>query len=529
MDNAKVKRILFLALGYIIIVSAYHIYLKSYSKDQAVHRIEQLLLSTKAHRKFVAREQKVAVYDLKEEGKLSYDYFHKALLSSSYIMRVASEYYNKELKQNGLREILFRQPSINPLNPDNKANALEAELIGRFNKGELKEYYEIKKINGKEVLYYIKPFAKVNPSCMQCHGDPKDAPRDLLREYGTASGFGYKIGEINSAISIATSLEGDREEANKYLLILSFTTLALFIVAYILIEKMVSHIKQAKSIKEYSDELEEKVEERTKELKDSLELVQNSQNRLIQTEKMASLGGLVAGVSHEINTPIGVSVTAASHLEKKYEEFLQLYNDNQVTQEDFDTFMSTNQRSLEIILHNLQRAAQLISSFKSIAVDQSSNDIRQVNLKEYLNSIVLSLHPKLKITKHKVIIICDDMIINIAAGALAQIITNLIDNALIHAFEGIEYGEITIEVTQDSDSITIKYSDNGNGMDEETSKKYFEPFYTTKRSSGGSGLGAHLIYNLVTQTLGGEISLQTQENEGLIVTIKIPSEGENHV
>lgn len=529
MKYGKRERVILFIFGYMFLVFVYHTYLERYSKEQAEHRIQQMLLSIKSYSKFISKEQKPVIYDLQNKGVLEDGYFHPALLSTNYITRVASRYYNEELRENNLREIIFRQASINPLNPKNRADDFESKLIERFNKSEISEYHEIRKIDGKEHLYYAIPFKKVTKECMKCHNTPQSAPSGLVKIYGMDSGFGYKIGEINAATSIITSLSTDKKDSNRYLLILSITTLILFIMAYIFVEKMIAHIKKTKMIEEYSQELETKVQERTAELEDSLKLIRQTQGRLVETEKMASLGGLVAGVAHEINTPIGVSVTAASHLEKKYSQFAKLYEQNKVTQDDFDNFMDVNKRSTEIILNNLERASNLISSFKSIAVDQSSNDIREINLKDYLNAIVTALHPKLKKTNHRVQIDSDDTVVSLAAGALSQIVTNLIDNAIMHAFEEEDSGLITIEAKIVNNILELTYTDNGKGMDKQTSKKFFDPFFTTKRSSGGSGLGAHLVYNLVTQSLGGEISIETEPNKGLEVKIIIPIKEKDNV
>ena len=365
---------------------------------------------------------------------------------------------------------------------------------------------------------------------MKCHESPQNSPTGLVKKYGKDSGYNYRLGEINAANSITTSIEDEIDDAHYYLVVLSFITLVIFILGYILLEKMIQHLAHVKSVKEYSQELEQKVHERTEKLEESLDAVKQAKNRLVESEKMASLGRLVAGVAHEINTPVGVSVTAASHLQKECDAFVKLYEDKKISQDDLDAFLKITQKSTQIMLSNLERAADLINSFKNISVDQTSSNIRDINLKEYVNSILLSLHPKLKKTRHKVALECsDDLNVSIAAGALSQIITNLIENAIIHAFEGEEEGLITIKITQIKDGIELHYRDNGRGMSEEEQEKFFEPFFTTKRSSGGSGLGTHVIYNLVTQSLHGEISLASHAGEGLEIRITIPLQEKNHV
>ena len=530
MELEKKYRILFFITGYLILVFVYNIYLERFAIEQTEHKIEQMLLSTRAYTKFISKEQKPLIYNLQKKGALKKDYFHPALLSTNYITRVANTYYNKELKSENLTEIGFRQASINPINPNNKADKFEEELIKKFNNNEISKYQNVKTIDGKKHLYVAIPFKKVTPQCMKCHDTPENAPADLVKLYGTTSGYGYKLGEINAATSAITSLEAELGDARHYLLVLSTITLFLFLIAYFLIEKMIRHIQHGRLIKEYSKELEQKVQQRTSELEESLDVVQQAQTRLIESEKMASLGRLVAGVAHEINTPVGVSVTAASHLTKKCEQFIKLYDDKNVSQDDFDSFLDVNQKSTQIIMSNLERAAELINSFKRISVDQTSESIREINLKEYLESIILSLHPKLKTTQHTVELECDETInISIAAGSLSQVITNLIENSLLHAFEEITNGFIKIKGHKTENTLELTYTDNGKGLHEEEKQKFFEPFYTTKRSRGGSGLGTHIIYNLVTQSLKGTISLKSEPDQGLEIHITIPLQEVSHV
>jgi len=244
--------------------------------------------------------------------------------------------------------------------------------------------------------------------------------------------------------------------------------------------------------------------------------LRKTQNELVQTEKMASLGRLVAGVSHEVNTPIGISVTAASHLKDEAQKFQVSYENETLTQEGFEAFIKTSIQSSEYILVNLDRAAQMVRNFKQISVDQSSDVVREFNIHEYLQGILHSLNPKIKKTAHTIEIDCPkEYNINSHPGAFYQIFTNLILNSFIHGFENIENGHITIRVLNDKGHLHIVYKDNGKGVPANIIKQIFDPFFTTKRSSGGSGLGTHIIYNLVTQKLGGSITIDSKEGMGL--------------
>jgi len=172
---------------------------------------------------------------------------------------------------------------------------------------------------------------------------------------------------------------------------------------------------------------------------------------------------------------------------------------------------------------NLVRAPDLIKSFKQVAVDQSNDEKRKILVKEYLDEILLSLRPRLKRTKHKIIINCDEMLeIFTYPGFLSQIITNFIMNSLIHAFNDDEAGEIVIDFLLENDILKFIYIDNGKGIPVEHLGKIYEPFFTTKRNEGGTGLGLNIIYNIVTQKLGGTIECESEVGKYTKFTVKIP-------
>ncbi|MBN1699548.1 MAG: substrate-binding domain-containing protein [Spirochaetales bacterium] len=259
------------------------------------------------------------------------------------------------------------------------------------------------------------------------------------------------------------------------------------------------------------------------ELHKTLHTLKNTQQRLVESKKMAALGGLVAGVAHEINTPIGIGVTAASHLAKKTEELLLKINSNELSKSELADYIEIANESTSMILSNLKRSHELIKSFKGIAVDQSSEEKRSFHLKEYIQDILLSLRPRLKKINHEIVINCpDDVKIFSYPGAFSQIITNLILNSLFHAFEDIEHGRMEIDIKTVDDEMIFTYSDNGKGIEEKNMQKIFDPFFTTKRAQGGTGLGLHLIYNIITQTLGGTIKCKSKQGKGTRFIMRLP-------
>lgn len=297
------------------------------------------------------------------------------------------------------------------------------------------------------------------------------------------------------------------------------------------IEQQISKLQQAEQEnRQLTQSLEQKIEQRTDALKTSNQELLNTlatlhqyQNQIVETEKMASLGQMVAGVAHEVNTPIGLGVTASTLLQDKLADIQKAFDEKKLTSSQLAKFLSESKENLGIIYRNMERAASLISSFKRVAVDQSNENCRQFNMLQLINEVLLSLRPNLKKTQHQVIVLCPpDLENDSKPGPINQILINLIMNSLIHAFEHTEQGEMKIEVEVNKNNCRLVYSDNGSGVPESIKKRIFDPFVTTKRGEGGSGLGLHLVYNLVTQALNGKIQLDSTLGLGIRIQIDFP-------
>ena len=268
--------------------------------------------------------------------------------------------------------------------------------------------------------------------------------------------------------------------------------------------------------------LNQSLEAQVQETQLAIERLKIAQNQLVQAEKLASLGSLVAGVAHEINTPVGVGVTAASHLQEEVRAMRKAAAANALTRTQFEAQLQGFAQSSDIILLNLQRAAELIRSFKRVAVDQSSDEKRRVNLKAYIEEVLLSLNPKLKGTGHRLSLDCPaDIEIQTIPGALSQILTNLVVNTLTHAFDPGKAGHMRIGVLQVEGCTEITFSDDGCGIAPEHLPQIFDPFFTTRRGQGGSGLGLHIVFNLVHQTLGGTITAASMPGHGTTFTLTL--------
>ena len=270
-------------------------------------------------------------------------------------------------------------------------------------------------------------------------------------------------------------------------------------------------------------EVELSLSDSNQKINQAFEELKTMQTFLIQSEKLAALGSLVAGVAHEINTPIGNSLTIASHFKKRMDELSNFYNTGTLRKQELEDFLDDGGQSADIMLRNLERAAALIKSFKQVSADQSSEARRRFNIKNYLDEILLTMQPHYKNTKHHIIIDCDSTLeIDGFPGAFSQIITNLLTNSIIHAYDPPNHGTIKIEIKKDHAALTINYSDDGKGMEKDVHEKIFNPFFTTTRGTGGTGLGLYIVYNIVSKQFGGIIECESEPGQGTAFHIHIP-------
>lgn len=268
-------------------------------------------------------------------------------------------------------------------------------------------------------------------------------------------------------------------------------------------------------------QINEELEISNKQLQDTIEDLKKTQEQLIISEKLAGLASLVAGIAHEINTPVGIGVTAITHFLELHKKIQLEYKNDKMTQENFEDFLDSTQILAKSIDINLQRTANLVKSFKAISSDQASENKRVFNIKSYLNEILLSIINITKKTQLKIDIVCDENLqVESYPGDLSQIITNLIINSINHGYKDkIKKGNIQIIIKKHEDKIQIVYKDDGLGIDEKHLDKIFEPFFTTNRKNGGTGLGLNVVYNIVTGKLKGDISCTSQINKGVEFTI----------
>lgn len=285
------------------------------------------------------------------------------------------------------------------------------------------------------------------------------------------------------------------------------------------------------NLQQYAERLEVAVAERTGQYRTAAERaeqalleLQQAQKQLVQQEKMASLGSLVAGVAHEVNTPLGVALTASSHLGMKSHEVAGQVQTGHLRRSELLTFINTAEQSSQMIEHNLDRAAHLIQSFKQVAVDRSSDGRRRFELRDYLRDLVESLEHTWSQRPLTLRLDCPpQLLMDSFPGALGQVLGNLIENSLLHAFAPEQTGQMVIAVQERTGSeLDIVFSDNGKGVSSDVISHIFEPFFTTRRNQGGTGLGMHVAYNLVVQKLGGAIRVESLPNAGVQFVLSLP-------
>lgn len=289
--------------------------------------------------------------------------------------------------------------------------------------------------------------------------------------------------------------------------------------------------QMALELRGLNQELEQRVQQRTeslaqtnRELVAALGSLKAMQSELIRAEKMAALGSLVAGVAHELNTPIGTSFTVASALQDQTRQLLLEVQTGGLRRSVFDRYLAASAQGVDILMSTLRRAVDLIGSFKGVAVDQSSDQRRSFDLRQMLQDLLLTLQPMCRKTPFVLgAELAPDIELDSYPGAIGQVVTNCVTNALMHAFEGRLSGQMLLQTRAlGDDRFELSFCDDGVGMTDAVLRRVFDPFFTTKFGQGGSGLGMHIVYNLVTDVLGGAIHLESESDRGLRVVIVLP-------
>ncbi len=341
--------------------------------------------------------------------------------------------------------------------------------------------------------------------------DPIDTLSELLQEVSKHHNYDVRapqtnIRELNQlAVSLNIMLDRTRKQLER-------------------------HEKDKEEIRQLNLSLEEKVNHRTialreanQELLNTLERMHQYQNQIVENEKMASLGQMVAGVAHEVNTPIGLGVTGSTLLSDKLCEIRAAFENKTLTSNQLKRFIDEGIENLDLIFRNLNRAADLVASFKKVAVSQDQESSTELNISDLISDVLLAMRVELSEIEPEMEIDCPkELQITSKSGPIQQVLQQLISNSLIHGLRGVDNPAIRIKIEQQDNILRMDYYDNGTGIPRPLQPRIFDPFVTTKRGEGGSGLGLHLVYNLVTQALGGTIVLDEEHERGVHFILQIP-------
>lgn len=371
--------------------------------------------------------------------------------------------------------------SLQPINPGNAPDPWESESLRQFESDRV-ERISIVGAGATAIFRYMAPL-DVRQPCLACHEKQ-----------------GYRLGDVRGGISVsfpASYIYAIIDAQKRGFMIIHVAVFAIFaLLAWGSLQVTRRDLLALESVR----------------------------GELVESEKMASLGRMVAGFAHEVNTPVGIAVGATSQVQEIVVELGRLIDQPEVSEEELRERLRLLGEASALSLGNLRRAAGLVQSFKRTAVDQTSEAEREFDLAEVIDDVLKTLNSLFKNTRIRIAVDCPaDIRVFGSAGALQQLLTNLLQNSHLHAFQqGAESGEIRIGAQADGEVVRIEFSDNGAGMDAATLARAFEPFFTTRRGSGGSGLGLYIAYNIATQGLGGSIGCHSQPGSGTRFIIEFP-------
>jgi signal transduction histidine kinase len=286
------------------------------------------------------------------------------------------------------------------------------------------------------------------------------------------------------------------------------------------------------ALRQHNVNLEKTVAQRTAELtasnaelSEALQTLQTAQRELVESEKLASLGRLVAGVAHELNTPLGNALTVVSSLDDRYRQLeAMLAGSVPMRRSTLEDLVRDTRRGQDILQRNVQKAADLVRDFKQVAIDQTADLRRDFDLGKVVEDVLVMVEPSFKHTPFVIETdLCHGLVMNSYPGALGQVLTNLLMNALLHGFEGIERGRVAVRCAPLNEAeAELSVTDDGRGMDESVRRRIFDPFFTTKLGTGGSGLGMHIVHSIVTNVLGGQIEVRSAPGQGTQMLMRLP-------
>ncbi|WP_448375174.1 sensor histidine kinase [Fervidobacterium sp.] len=328
----------------------------------------------------------------------------------------------------------------------------------------------------------------------------------------------YNLNYADTFVGKVTFGYVDREP-REFLQVIGLVLASLYMVIFLLISNLKKNQRLAAMVKELND--------MNSELELAFNELEEAQNKVINSEKMAALGKLMVNIAHDVNTPAGIIYSSLTEQQNRLNSVREKFQSDELSEKDFLDCLNTITQLTEIMLRNSRRITELVQSLKRVAMNEMTQTYSEVSIKSLVDDVLNALHPKLRKTKVEIVTeISDDLVVRTMPGAIAQILMNLIDNAIVHAFEYDNPGKINIKFEKiknknEKEYLVLVFSDNGKGMEPEVQKRAFEPFYTTEPNTG-TGLGLSIVYNLVVEILGGEIELESAVGKGTTFKIRIP-------
>lgn len=489
----KILPLLFATL-FAVVVSIFYNQHKATVLIESNKQIEMILKTNKALHAYVENTQKPVIYNLKGEGKLYEDFFDPKILSFTYIARSIHEQYASTEKKNGHVPYSYKLATTNPRNPINKATPFEEGILKRFQKKEMKDYATFITENNEKYYYKAMPIDPNKESCMKCHSTPDIAPKELIDIYGSTAAFGEKVGDIRAMISLKIPVSSIINNSLREFYISVLVIGILFLLFYFILNAL---LKKDARLQKTLEELEESnllLSKSIKEVHEKSEQLHIKDTLLAEQSKMSALGEMMGNIAHQWRQPLSVISSVATGLQVQ-KEF------NTLTDEKFET-------SCELINKNTQYLSNIIENFTHYI---DNNNIKQYfNLSDMIHNFLEIIN--IEILDHQLHIVLDlekDIELNSFPSELLQCFVNIFNNSK-EAFQSQNVNEKYIFITTftKDDTTTIIFKDNAGGIPDEVLPKIFEPYFTTKHQSQGKGLGLHLVYKLVKETMGGDISVQ---------------------
>lgn len=492
--------------------------LYEYTINQNYMKIEDVLQTQLAIRNYINTEQKERIEALQDKGEISRDLYDPSLLSSSYITHAVHENYNKIREDYGESAFTFKIASYNPLNEKNRADGFELSLIEKFNKNEINIYKGLRSISKRKYLYVALPIEQVTTKCLDCHGDPKQAPKGLTKHYGSQEGFKYKIGEIPALISIHAPLDRAMENASKLLMTIFLVMLVVFTLIYFILEMIkdkeaLAHLLQEETLMQKHD-----LEILNKELKDQKEHLQEysesivldyekAQEILRQQSKMASMGEMLASITHQWKQPIATMKTVFSTIQMK--ETL-----NEVNQDDYTRGLTAVHKQVDFMLETMDDFKNFLRPDKvpsHFSLAKGVQDIFKLFRIQYKN-VGLSLESKLD----------DSVVVKGFYNEYRQVLLNIINNAR-DAYEEMkmQIKPIYISIYREDDFGVIELRDKAGGIPTHVIEHIFDPYMSTKEASKGSGIGLYMSKTIIEENMEGSLTV-FNDTFGAIFIIKLP-------